>query len=98
MARFDVYRLAEEGLVVDCQANLLSHLKTRLVVPLLPASEVVAPMKRLNPLVSVGESDYLFCPDLAATVRANKLSEQVGSLDHESDSLSAAIDMLLIGY
>jgi toxin CcdB len=98
MARFDVYRLAGEGLVVDCQANLLSHLKTRLVVPLLPTSEVVAPMKRLNPTVLVGECEYLFCPDLAATVLANTFSEPVGSLEHESDSLGAALDMLLIGF
>ena len=98
MARFDVYRLAGEGLVVDCQANLLSHLKTRFVVPLLPASEVTEPMKRLNPLVSVAGRQYCFCPDLTATVLASKLSDQCGSLEHESDQLSAAVDMLLIGY
>ena len=36
MARFDVYRLADGGLVVDLQADLLSDLKTRVVAPLLP--------------------------------------------------------------
>ncbi len=98
MARFDVYLLPSEGLVVDCQANLLSHLNTRIVVPLLPQFAVIAPMKRLNPLILMGDAQYYFCPDLAATVLAKKLTDWVGSLDHESDQISAAIDMLLIGF
>ncbi|CAM5429606.1 hypothetical protein TMEC54S_03045 [Thauera mechernichensis] len=37
MARFDVYRnSAGEGFLLDVQADLLSHLNTRVVVPLLP--------------------------------------------------------------
>lgn len=39
MAKFDVCRLDAGILVLDCQADLLSDLRTRLVVPLVPSAE-----------------------------------------------------------
>lgn len=39
MAKFDVYRLGDGVCVVDWQADLLSDLETRFVVPLVPAEE-----------------------------------------------------------
>ena len=39
MAKYDVYRLRGDTLVVDCQADLLSDLQTRFVVPLIPAEK-----------------------------------------------------------
>ncbi|WP_121119875.1 CcdB family protein [Croceibacterium ferulae] len=50
MAKFDVYRMRQGGiLVIDCQADLLSGLNTRLVVPLLARSDAPQPAARLNP-------------------------------------------------
>ena len=44
MARFDVYRNPEgSGYLLDVQADLLSDLNTRVVVPLIPA-ELAPPM------------------------------------------------------
>ena len=34
MPQFDVYRLRDGELVVDCQADILSGLNTQLVIPL----------------------------------------------------------------
>ena len=51
MAKFDVYRQKLGGChVLDCQADLLSDLNTRLVVPLLPIGEAPKPAIRLNPI------------------------------------------------
>ena len=98
MARFDVYRIADSALVVDCQADLLSHLKTRLVVPLLSEADVMRPMKRLNPVVQIAGAALYFCVDLAAAVPLDQLRERVGSLAEDHDSLASALDMLLIGF
>ena len=54
MARFDVYRnSAGEGFLLDVQADLLSYLNTRVVVPLLPSGGVTlgrrCAMRRVRP-------------------------------------------------
>ena len=58
MARFDVHRLRDGSLVVDCQAEFLEDIGTRLVVPLLPRGGGPAPNARINPGFTFnGESD-----------------------------------------
>lgn len=50
MARFHVYRLKQgDTFVVDLQADLLEALKTRIVAPLISASDLSQPISRLNP-------------------------------------------------
>ena len=50
MARFDVHaNPSGPGYLLDCQADLLSHLTTRFVVPLLPLDAAPKPAARLNP-------------------------------------------------
>ena len=50
MARFHVYVNAEGGgYLLDVQANLLNHLNTCVVVPLLPLDTAPKPAKVLNP-------------------------------------------------
>ena len=98
MACFDCYRLPDGSLVVDCQADLLAHLKTRLVVPLLREGDVSQPILKLNPLVRLDDDRYLFCADLAGTVPATLLMKRLCRLDSERDRFSAALDMLLIGF
>lgn len=55
MARFDVYRNPEgDGYLVDLQADLLDHLNTRIVAPLLPVDRAPKPAATLNPVLNVG--------------------------------------------
>jgi toxin CcdB len=94
--QFDVYRLHEGPLVVDCQAKLLDYLQSRFVVPLLPP-ELVEASPGLNPRFKVdGEVLHLF-PQGAATVQASDLRSQVGSLADHSYVILNAIDFLLTG-
>jgi hypothetical protein len=96
MAQFDVYRLAAGPLVVDCQADFLSYLHSRFVIPLLP-SNLVEGSIRLNPAFEIaGEMVHLF-PQGAATVPAADLRERVKSLADESYTILNAIDFLLGG-
>jgi len=98
MAKFDVFRLREGSLVVDCQADLLDTLATRIVAPLLPVGGEIPPMPRLNPIFEVeGESYYILTQSLAS-VPTNELKVKVTSLaDHEL-AIGNALDMLISGF
>ncbi|GLV28366.1 plasmid maintenance protein CcdB [Sphingobium sp. TomTYG75] len=99
MAKFDVYRLKQGGsYVLDCQADLLSDLNTRLVVPLLPISEAPKPAMRLNPILAVESERLVMATQFAASVPTRELGDAVQSLASEQDVISAALDMLTIGF
>ena len=50
MARFDFYVNSEGGYLLDVQANLMSELNTRVVIPLMPRASAPKPAERLNPV------------------------------------------------
>jgi toxin CcdB len=99
MAKFDVHaRLNGAGYLLDCQANLLSDLSTRFVVPLLPLDDAPRPAERLNPVFELRDRPYVMVTQFAATVAVRELGELVGSLKGEDTRITNAIDMLLSGY
>ena len=56
MARFEVFaNPGGAGYVLDVQADVLSELNTRIVVPLLPLTQAPVPADRLNPVFNIGE-------------------------------------------
>lgn len=97
MARFDVYR-SGEGYVLDCQADILSILNTRFVVPLLPPDEAPLAGARLNPSFTVEEVPVVMYTQFAASVPAQELGDYVCSLSNEHSVIMSALDMLLAGY
>lgn len=98
MARFDVYRLADNALVVDCQADLLSHLKTRVVAPLMPPEVEPKTSDRLNPAFVINGDRYVLYPQFMGTVSTHELGDAIASLDDRADHVRNAIDMLMIGF
>lgn len=97
MAQFDVRRTLEGALVIDCQSNLLRHLNTRFVVPLLPAEEFDVVARRLNPLFTVDGTDYVMYTQFAATLSMSQLGEVRMTLDDESATIIGALDVLVTG-
>ncbi len=98
MARFDVYALKRGGaLVVDCQADLLDGLKTRVVVPLIAESEAPKPARRLNPVFVVGGERFVLMTQFLAAVEVRELGEKVGSLESEGEAVLGALDFLITG-
>ena len=102
MAQFDVHRNPRGGafpLLLDVQAELLSQLATRVVVPLAAARRWGAkPMTRLNPTARLGRTEYvLVFQELAAIPRA-ALGVRVGSLASRRAELIAALDLLFTGF
>jgi toxin CcdB len=102
MARFDVHRYASAStpLVLDVQADLLSNLATRVVIPLAPeaihASEATP---RLKPVVEVDGSRYVVMTTDIGTLKSAELGEVVGNLEKRYRAeIVAAIDFVLQGF
>jgi toxin CcdB len=96
MAQFDVHRFGT-GLVVDCQSNLLSHITSRFVVPLIRQSEAPNVVRRLNPVFEIHGESYVMVTESAGAVRAQGLGIFVLSLAHRSFEITDAIDILISG-
>jgi len=99
VARYDVHEVGEgRGLVVDCQANTLSHLNSRFVIPLqLPT---IAPLaaRKLNPRFEIDGVDYVLVTQFAAAVPLRSLGRIVTSLRDEDARIKDALDMLMFGF
>ncbi|UZK65537.1 CcdB family protein [Sphingomonas sp. M1-B02] len=97
MAQFDVHRAANGTLLVDCQADTLSHLNTRLVVPLLPVAQVPPATDRLHPILMVDGSPFVLAVQMTASIPARELSRPIESLAADRYTIVGAVDLLLTG-
>ena len=87
MPRLDVYPMPgrREGYVLDVQANLLDHLATRTVVPLLPAKAAPPPIRDLNPVFDIGGTSYVLLTQAIATIPTRELRLPIASLAEARD-------------
>jgi len=98
MPHMDVYSSPDgEGCVVDVQSNLLSHLRTRVVVPMLPEGLAPAPAGTLNPTFEIGTVRMVLLPQFTATVTTRELGPVIGTLAHRREDVVRALDLLLTG-
>ena len=99
MARFDIFKNeGEAGYLLDVQSDLLSGLNTRVIVPLLPRSSAPSPAQRLNPVFSIEGQELVMATQYMAAVPESELRSRVGSLAKKQDEISAALDMLFLGF
>ncbi|MGK6314588.1 CcdB family protein [Neorhizobium sp. DT-125] len=97
MARFHVYQFGNE-VALDIQANLLDALHTRVVVPLIPESEVKRIAVRLNPRFEINGIDYVMMTEFLAAVPAAELNVRIADLSARADEIVAATDFLFQGF
>jgi toxin CcdB len=99
MARFDVHRHPDgPGCLLDIQADLLSHLNTRVVVPLLPLANAPLPARTLNPCFDIAGESLVMTTQFMAAVPANILHTPLGNLGARRDEIVAAVDLLMQGF
>ena len=99
MARFDVFKNADEAsYLLDVQSDLLSGLNTRVVVPLIPKSSAPSPAQRLNPVFNIEGQQLVMATQYMAAVPERELHSRACSLAEEQDAISAALDMLFLGF
>lgn len=98
VARFDVHaRTDGDGLLLDCQADLLSHLNTRLVAPLLPVDRAPKPAAWLNPVFEIEGVRFVMVAQYAAAVEVRELGAKVASLGTHGREILNALDVLISG-
>ena len=101
MARFDVYPTpgkGRDGYVVDVQADLLSHLATRIVVPLLSEDITPKPIGELNPIFDILGRRHVMVTQAIASIPGRELKRPVASLTDHHDRITRALDILLLGF
>ncbi len=102
MARFDFYEVpgSVKEYFLDVQADLLSYLETRIVVPMIPADRhITMKANRLNPIFDIQGTSYLLMTPVMSVVHRSVLTNRVGTLASEHHSITDdAIDFLLQGF
>lgn len=98
MAKYDVHRLSNGTLVVDCQSDHIRLFETRVVVPLLPRGEDAEPVERLQPILRVAGEQLILTTHLLAAVPRAELGRPVTTVAYCSDVIDAALDMLITGF
>jgi toxin CcdB len=98
MARFDYYASPEGGYLLDVQANLMSELNTRVVIPLMPRNTAPKSAGHLNPVFQIKGKAFVLVTQFLAAIPRDELKEKVGSLAHRDVEIGDALDMLFIGF
>lgn len=98
MPQFHVYRLPDGMLVVDLQSDLL-RTRTRVVAPLLPVTDDLPPLTRLEPVFDIaGVSLALHTGELAAVPGRLLRQDPVADLRPQEDQIRRALDMVFLGF
>ncbi|WP_299130800.1 CcdB family protein [uncultured Amaricoccus sp.] len=98
MAQFHVYRLPDGLLVLDLQSDLIDT-GTRVVAPLLPGSDQLKPITRLEPMLEVdGQPLALRAAEMAAIPARLLSGEAVADLTGEDYAIRRALDMVFSGF
>lgn len=104
MPQFAVHRnknrrtQAQFPFLVDVQADLLSELGSRVVIPLTKATKLARkPIDRLTPVIKVDGDEYLLLTPQLAGIRSAELGPPVATLTEQRQIIVAAIDFLITG-
>lgn len=99
MARFDAYEVKGiQGYLLDVQADVLEHLKTRVVIPLQPLGKAPEAAGKLNPRLWVGDQPVILATQFIGTIPRRSLLKPVHHLGQYADEVQIALDFLLIGF
>ena len=104
MAQFDVYQNRNPDsnqaipFLLDVQADLLSHLATRVVVPLVSAVIMDRAINYLNPQFVIANTPVVMSTAEMAGVSVHVLGEKIFSLNDRRDEIIAALDFLIMGF
>jgi toxin CcdB len=98
MARFSVYPDADSGgYLLDVQADIMRHLNTRVVIPLMPLGKAPKPATRLNPLFVIDDIEHSMVTQYMAAVPTSILKRETLNVADRRDDIVNAIDLLLQG-
>ncbi|HEY1899931.1 MAG TPA: CcdB family protein [Steroidobacteraceae bacterium] len=98
MARFSLYPDPEgDGYLLDVQSDIMRHLNTRVVVPLMPLGKAPKPATNLNPLFVIDDIEHTMVTQYLAAVPTSVLKREILNMANRRDDIVNAIDLLLQG-
>lgn len=104
MPQFHLYKNANKAsqknypYLLDIQSDLLSDIRTTVVIPLMPKRLAGShTISRLNPVIRVKSETFTVMTQSLAGIDRNALGEVVGDLAHYRAEIFAAIDFVLSG-
>jgi toxin CcdB len=98
MARFSVYPDPDGGgYLLDVQSDVMRHLNTRVVVPLMPLGKAPKPATSLNPLFVVDDIEHSMVTQYMAAVPTSVLKRDIMTVADRRDDIVNAIDLLIWG-
>lgn len=100
MAKYDVFGdpRGTDNLLVVIQHDIFEPLDTRLAIPLLPEHPRRTPLKRLNPVFSIGGRNYVLYTQHMLAVPKHVLKQPLANVQEKRDEITAAVDLLLQGF
>jgi len=99
MQKFNVYpNPGGEGYLLDIQADIHSHLNSRMIVPLLPLATAPKPAQTLNPVFQLNGEAHSMVTQYMAAVPVKVLKGNTLSIQEHRAEIVAAIDFLLQGF
>ena len=97
--QFCAYRLRTGQLVLDMQSDVLSHLKTRLVAPLVTESAGDKAMTILEPVLEMeGERRVLLTTEMVTVPASLIAGRPVARFTDADYAIRRALDMLFSGF
>jgi toxin CcdB len=99
VARFDLYRAPTgANLFLDIQHRSLDHLRTRVVIPLMPPAEVPEPIRDLHPIFVIEGERRLLATQLIGSIPKRQLGKPIGNIETHRDAITKALDVLYSGF
>jgi hypothetical protein len=99
MSRFDLYRgTGNSDYLLDVQADFLSTLRSRIVIPVVEEKRMSIVIPRLHLNVEINGASYYVVTNMIGAVSTHGLGRPVGSLTHYGLDITASIDFLLQGF
>jgi toxin CcdB len=99
MAQYDVYPIPRgTGWLLDLQSDLLDVIGTRVVAPLVPLAEAQTRAGRLNPVFRIEGEEVVMLAQSLAAVPTSILKERCANLAQHHDKITAALDMVFLGF
>lgn len=104
MPQFLLYRNSNKATqknypyLLDIQSNLLSELRTTVVIPLMPKRIAGShAISKLNPEIRVKNENLIAMTQSLAGIDRNVLGDPISDLTHYRSEIFAAIDFMLSG-
>ncbi len=98
-AKYDVHKYQSgTGYLLDVQAELLDHLNTRVVVPLLPKDGAPQPAARLNPEFEIDGAPFVMATQYLAAVPKSELGPKIANFEERFADVTGALDMVFQGF